>query len=309
MTPVPFTVIGGFLGAGKTTLLNRLLGAPGGLRFAVLVNDFGRIAIDEALVREHAGDTIALANGCVCCSLAGGFVRALVALAGRVEQFDHVVVEASGVADPARTLDVARIDATLSPNGIVVLVDAATVREHCADRYVGDTVRRQLAVADLLVVNKTDLVGESERVDLLAWLRDLAPAAAVVQATYAQVALELVLGAHPRSLRHAGEASGSETPHGDSWRSFSYQSHMPIARAAFEAAVASLPATVLRGKGFVCFAGAAPEVMQWQKVGARSTVSACPGAKAGTRSRVVLIATAELDQAALAPFARVFAKP
>ena len=69
--PLPFTVIGGFLGSGKTTLLNRLLAEPGGARYAVLVNDFGRLNIDATLIRKHGGDTIALANGCICCSLAG----------------------------------------------------------------------------------------------------------------------------------------------------------------------------------------------------------------------------------------------
>ena len=99
---LPFTVIGGYLGAGKTTLLNHLLTNARGLRVAVLVNDFGSVNIDVDLIRSHDGDTINLANGCMCCSLVGGFAQAIGQVRNRAESFDHVVIEASGVADPAK---------------------------------------------------------------------------------------------------------------------------------------------------------------------------------------------------------------
>ena len=104
---IPFTVIGGFLGAGKTTLLNRLLRGATGRRFAVMVNDFGALDIDGRLVAEHAGETIALANGCLCCTIGDSLVTTLLALLERSERFDHIVVEASGVADPGRIADLA----------------------------------------------------------------------------------------------------------------------------------------------------------------------------------------------------------
>src|ERR1700748_2298313 len=102
---IPFTVIGGFLGAGKTTLLNRLLAGETGRRFAVLVNDFGALDIDSRLIARHGGDTIALANGCLCCTIGDSLVTNLLALLETPERFDHIVVEASGVADPARVAD------------------------------------------------------------------------------------------------------------------------------------------------------------------------------------------------------------
>jgi hypothetical protein len=104
-TALPFTVIGGYLGAGKTTLLNHLLADAAGLRIGVLVNDFGSLNIDAALVRAHAGDTIELANGCLCCSLVSGFAEVLGRVKARAAEFDHVVIEASGVAEPLRVAE------------------------------------------------------------------------------------------------------------------------------------------------------------------------------------------------------------
>ena len=106
-TLLPFTVLGGFLGAGKTTLLNRLLTETQDTRFAVLVNDFGELNIDEGLVARHDGKTIALSNGCMCCSMADGFLSTLMTVMDRAEAVDHVVVEASGVANPRRIMDIA----------------------------------------------------------------------------------------------------------------------------------------------------------------------------------------------------------
>src|SRR5207344_1906043 len=164
----PFTVIGGFLGAGKTTLLNRLLRRDSGRRFAVMVNDFGALDIDSRLVVDHGGDTIALANGCLCCSIGDSLVTTLLALLERPQRFDHIVVEASGVADPGRIADLAVLDPRLVRDGVIVVVDAETVRQRAEDRRVGDTIARQLAAADLLVLNKIDLAHDLPA--LRAWL-------------------------------------------------------------------------------------------------------------------------------------------
>src|SRR3954471_13706975 len=130
---LPFTVIGGFLGAGKTTLLNRLLVEPHGLRLAVLVNDFGRINIDAALVASRSADTIALTNGCACCSVSGDLTRALVDLAQREDPPHAIVIEASGVADPRSLAQVALANPALRLDALVTIVDAETLFTHAAD--------------------------------------------------------------------------------------------------------------------------------------------------------------------------------
>ena len=165
--PVPFTVIGGFLGSGKTTLLNYLLSQSKGIRFAVLVNDFGDLNIDKSLISSHDGQTISLANGCVCCSISNDFNQTMINLVKRIEEFDQVVVEASGVSEPARIMDIARLDPELSPSGIVVLVDAAEVQNFSTDRYISNTVLKQLQTAELLIVNKIDLVSREKLACLL----------------------------------------------------------------------------------------------------------------------------------------------
>lgn len=152
---VPVIVLGGYLGAGKTTLLNRILREQHRRRIAVIVNDFGAVAIDAQLIVDHDGQTISLANGCVCCTLVDGLGAALEQLRAVTPPLDLVVIEASGVADPAAiaaygTLPGFRLDRT------VVLADATTIERRLADRLVGPTVLRQLMGASMVVVTNAD---------------------------------------------------------------------------------------------------------------------------------------------------------
>ena len=152
---IPFTVIGGFLGSGKTTFLNHLLVQPDTPPLAVLVNDFGDIVIDQSLIKEHGGKTIALKNGCVCCSIGNDFSRALSDAIKASPRPQHIIVEASGVANPARIMDVARISTELQAEAVIVMVDAPALSAQLEDRWVSDTVRLQLASADIFVLSKT----------------------------------------------------------------------------------------------------------------------------------------------------------
>ncbi len=153
---IPFSVIGGFLGAGKTTFLNRLMQRADAPRCTILVNDFGAVAIDEALISEHAGDTIALKNGCVCCSLGDDLNRSLATVLDRERRPERIIVEASGVAQPGRIIDIARISAELTADGVIVVFDAGALHEQLEDRWIADTVRAQLAAADVLLPSRLD---------------------------------------------------------------------------------------------------------------------------------------------------------
>lgn len=243
--PIPFTVIGGFLGAGKTTLLNNLLTQSEGVRYAVFVNDFGALNIDKKLIRSHGGRTIALENGCICCSMSDGLTQSLLALLSMDDPCDHIVVEASGVADPAPIADVAVLDPDLSPDGVVVLVDAADGTKWIEHDQVGDMVRQQIGCADLLVVNKTDLADEDSMAALRARLDELGPEAIRVETEHGRLPMPL-----------AFSTAGRTTPehehfHGPDFQSRTIPMPEPVSRADLTAALNGLSSSVLRAKGFV----------------------------------------------------------
>jgi len=197
--PIPVTVIGGYLGAGKTTCLNQLLAGDHGLRLAVLVNDFGAINIDAGLVAHHNGDTVALTNGCVCCSIADDLGTVLKAQVARPDPPDHILIEASGVAEPAKIGRLAGNWPGCTLARIVVLADATTVRARSTDKFVGSLVVRQLRDADLIAINKTDLGDDTTRQATLDWVAKIAPQAGRVETRYGVVPVEL-LGASERRL-------------------------------------------------------------------------------------------------------------
>ena len=189
---LPLTVIGGFLGAGKTTLLNRWLREARGMRLAVLVNDFGELNIDAELIAASGGDTIALTNGCVCCQIGDDLSRALIGILEARQTFDAIVVEASGVSDPWRVAQFARADPALSPDGVIVLVDAGTALQHARDSRLADTLVRQLVSADLVVLNKADLASSAERSELRAWIASIAGRVTVFETNQAAVPLAML---------------------------------------------------------------------------------------------------------------------
>ena len=191
---LPVTVIGGYLGTGKTTLVNHLLRAADGRRLAVLVNDFGATPIDRDLIVSADGDTLEISGGCVCCSYGSDLMEVLMTLPQQRPDIERVVLEASGVALPGMVANAVTLLDPYRIDGIVVTADAETVRARADDAYLGDTILRQLAAADLVVLNRCDLVDSGSRDATLAWIADRAPAARAVPATHAAIAPELLLG-------------------------------------------------------------------------------------------------------------------
>lgn len=192
--PLSTIVLGGYLGAGKTTLLNHLLRHAQGRRIAIMVNDFGAIGIDADLIESTDGEVMSLAGGCICCSVGSDLVAALMALAQRVPPPDLVLIETSGVALPGSVARGARLAPGIEIDAVVVLVDAETIRIRANDRHVGDTVMQQLGEADLLVLNKIDLVDEPALGATQHWLAGIAPHARIIESVEARVPAELILG-------------------------------------------------------------------------------------------------------------------
>ncbi len=201
--PIPLTLLTGFLGAGKTTLLNRLLRDPALRDTAVIINEFGDIALDHLLVEKIDGDMMVLSSGCLCCNLRGDLVTALEKLLRNLDNnrasFKRVIVETTGLADPAPLLQTAMSHPYLVMrfrlDGVVTLVDAINGGS-TLDRH--EEAVKQAAIADRLVLTKTDLADTPERkaaVDaLIARLRKLNPAAPILDAAAGQATIDALLG-------------------------------------------------------------------------------------------------------------------
>lgn len=251
MTPVPVTTIGGYLGAGKTTLVNGLLSGDHGLRIGVLVNDFGAISIDEKLIVSHEDDVVTLANGCACCSVAGDLAMALDRFAGRADRYDQIVIEASGVADPARIAALAGSPG-LSRGSTVVVADAATVHTRARDKFVGNLVRRQLAAADLIILTKIDLVDPADLTNARAFATTLAPTARMIEVLKGRVqAVDLFAGGTDRRGGLPTCASAGLDAASPLFASHAWRTDAPVDIDALRIVVSGLPDGIVRVKGIV----------------------------------------------------------
>ena len=267
---LPLTVIGGFLGAGKTTLLNRLLVAPHGRRIAVLVNDFGRIDIDAALIRSRTDDMISLSNGCACCSVAGDLTKALVVLAQREEPPEAIVLEASGLADPRGIAQVALANPALRLDGLLTVVDAETLGALSESEPTRGPLMAQLSSADLIVLNKLDLVDAGRREEARTWLAAQVPGRPIVDAVQGEIPVELVLGL--ATPRHVLDERATAPGHARGFESCSLVSHVPLDRALLHSFIASLPEGLLRGKGILQLYDDPGYRTVYQRVGVRSSL-------------------------------------
>ena len=192
---IPVTVLTGYLGAGKTTLLNRILSEPHGKKYAVIVNEFGEIGIDNDLVVGADEEVFEMNNGCICCTVRGDLVRILDGLMRRKGKFDAIIVETTGLADPAPVAQTFFIDENVGRrtklDAVVTVADAKWLNDRLKD---APEAKNQIAFADVILINKTDLVSPGQLSEVEARIRAINPYAKVHKTERAKIALDEVLG-------------------------------------------------------------------------------------------------------------------
>ena len=295
---LPLTVIGGFLGAGKTTLLNRLLAGDHGLRIAVLVNDFGRINIDAALIRSRTEDTISLANGCACCTIAGDLTKTLIGLAGREDPPEAIVIEASGLADPLGIAQIALANPALRLDGILAVVDAEAALRLAADPACGPTFAAQTAAADLVILNKADLVDADALAKAHALVGEFAPGKPVIETSEANVPTDVLLGI--QSPRELPARFAVPTGHAAAFRSWSASTNSLLDGEQVRQMMSALPAGTLRAKGILWLSTDPAHRTVFQRVGPRWSYGSDDWGSETPGSSLVVIGPAEsIDPVAL----------
>jgi G3E family GTPase len=191
---IPVTVLTGYLGAGKTTLLNRILSEPHGKKYAVIVNEFGEIGIDNELIVGADEEVFEMNNGCICCTVRGDLIRIIDGLMRRKGKFDAIIVETTGLADPAPVAQTFFVDENVGNktklDAVVTVADAKWLRDRLRD---APEAKNQIAFADVILINKTDLVTEAELREVEARIRGINPYAKLHRTQRAQIPLGEVL--------------------------------------------------------------------------------------------------------------------
>jgi G3E family GTPase len=288
---VPITILTGFLGAGKTTLLNRILTGEHGLRVGVLVNDFGSINIDAELVVGVDNNMISLSNGCVCCQIRDDLVESVLALLARPETIEYILLEASGVADPAGmfvTFNDANLRDRIRLDSVTCVLDADQVFAHPEYPRLMDLKLRQVGFADMLILNKVDLAGPEQLKKVRAWLDDHFNRLRIVETNYCEVPYEILLGvgrfdpARAILNQHGVESGCTDSKcqndhnshdHSEVFSTWSYQTDQPLALETLREALRKLPGSVYRAKGLVYSTDAPRRRAVLQVVGRRVDIS------------------------------------
>lgn len=282
--PIPVTIIGGFLGAGKTTLLNHILSENHGLRAAVLVNDFGVINIDAKLIVGVENETINLANGCICCNIRDDLVGACLGLLQRPDPPEYLIIETSGVSNPlqiANTFLLPELQSTLALDSILCVVDCEQILSLPADSE--DLARIQIASADILILNKTDLVDRDTLEKVKMEIDKISSGSQIIESKYGNVPIKLILGADSgKRIEKPSSASEHHSHHHhhhhqhSNFSTWHWTCDRPLSLLKLRAFFENLPQSIYRAKGIVHLEEIPDYQVILQKVGKRSSLKDGP---------------------------------
>ena len=312
---VPITILTGFLGSGKTTLLNRILNDDHGLHVAVLVNDFGAINIDAELIVGVEDDMISLANGCVCCQIRDDLMETVDELISRPEAVDYILLEASGVADPAgivATFNSFKHRDRIRLDSVTCVIDADQLLENQEYEGLNQLKERQIGFADMVILNKVELAGAEKVRQVHQWIDERFNRIRIVETNYCDVPYEILMSVGrydpAKTLLHQDDqasANGSDHgdihDHGQQFSTWSYETDRPMSLDSIRQMAKKLPGGIYRCKGFVYSVEAPERRAILQVVGRRSDVSLYDDwGDSQPRTRIVAIgAPGDIDEAAL----------
>lgn len=271
--PMPVTIVGGCLGAGKTTLINHLLAHAGDNRLAVIFNDFGQVPPARPPSASPCVE-VRLSSGCICCRATTEFIVALAQVRSHHTRPDHVLVEASGASDLTAVAESARLHG-LRVEATVVVADAEAIRAQAVHARRGHRLRRQLLAADLVVLNKAELLGRRERTSVYDWLAGVIARPRVVEVSFGRVPTSLIVDGAAEITHH--EPVQVPTAPEREFAFWSWSRPAPLDAGAFRWWAASLPEGVLRATGVVHFAHEPQQRHRFQLVGSRWSVARSGG--------------------------------